>query len=73
MNTTLSPSPKKPQSKLQKLVLKNADFTFLENGKIKCILTGHEMLPTVENYQAYLRSKSYRKGQESQFSLDNYE
>ena len=34
---------KNGKNSLQKLVQKNKNFTFLQNGKIKCTLTGHEM------------------------------
>jgi len=54
---------------LQKLVKENPHFEFIENGKIKCILTMHEFLPTIENFEKYLTSKSYKKGVESQIDL----
>ena len=41
---------KNAKTSLQKLVTKNKNFSFLENGKIKCTLTGHEMEPTRENF-----------------------
>jgi hypothetical protein len=36
-------------------------------------LTSHEFLPTYENLQQYLKSKSYRRGVEAQFDLSQYE
>lgn len=51
----------------------NANFDFLANGKIRCLITKHEFLPTLENFQAYLTSKSYKSGTESQFDLTAHE
>jgi len=70
------PTPSKSEplsSKLQKLVKENDHFKFIETGKIKCILTGHEFAPTLDNYQKYLKSKSYKKGIEGQFDISEYE
>ena len=64
---------KNTKTSLQKLVTKNKNFTFLANGKIKCTLTGHEMEPTRQNFENYLKSKSYKRGVEAQFDLGPYE
>ena len=37
------------------------DAERLENGKIRCTLTGHEMAATVEVLEAYWNGKNYRK------------
>jgi hypothetical protein len=55
------------------LVEQNPDFKFIENGKIKCIITKHEFLPTLANFQKYIASKSYKKGVEGKFDISEYE
>lgn len=45
------------------------EFEQLENGKIKCKLTGHEFMPSEENVLAHISSKSYKKASEAQFDI----
>ena len=68
------PAKEKPSKEvsLQKQVRKHPHFEIMENGKIRCILTQHEFLPTLDNFNSYLKSKSYKKGLESQFDLSEY-
>lgn len=42
---------------LVKLVKRNTHFEFLSNGKIRCLLTGHELAPSVSEYNIYLEVK----------------
>ena len=65
--------PKQPKSSLQKQVLAHPHFTFIESGKIKCTLTNHEFQPTLDNFNNYLSSKSYKKGAEALFDISEYE
>ena len=64
---------KKKVPSLQKIVSKHPHFSFLNNGKIKCDLTKHEMQPSIENFNLYLKSKSYKKGVEAQYDISEYE
>ena len=44
--TTIKQTPEEPKTKkitLQQKVAKHPHFELIENGKIKCLLTGHEM------------------------------
>jgi hypothetical protein len=60
-------------NQLEQLLQQHKDkFTTLENGKIKCILTTHEFLPSEENLIAHLTSKSYKKASEAQFDITEY-
>jgi hypothetical protein len=60
-------------NQLEQLLQQHKDkFTTLENGKIKCILTTHEFLPSEENLIAHLTSKSYKKATEAQFDITDY-
>ncbi|GBG68194.1 hypothetical protein CBR_g2746 [Chara braunii] len=36
------------------------EFTLLENGRVKCTLSGHEILPDVGALEAHLQSKRYK-------------
>eukprot|EP00244_Chara_vulgaris_P013854 TRINITY_DN8282_c0_g1_i1.p1 TRINITY_DN8282_c0_g1~~TRINITY_DN8282_c0_g1_i1.p1 ORF type:complete len:374 (-),score=114.96 TRINITY_DN8282_c0_g1_i1:37-1158(-) len=36
------------------------EFTLLENGRVKCTLSGHEILPDVGALEVHLQSKSYK-------------
>ncbi|KRX05083.1 hypothetical protein PPERSA_06717 [Pseudocohnilembus persalinus] len=59
---------------LKQLVEQQKDeFEFLENGKIKCILTGHESMPDIEVFQKYLQSKSYKMAKEKQYDFEQHE
>lgn len=58
---------------LEDLIKGDRNFQLIDNGKLKCLLTGHEMIASIENYQAYLQSKSYKRGLESRFDLSEYE
>lgn len=67
MSTTKGKSKGKTD-KLVKLVKANPNFTFLENGKvhsldrqIQCTLTGHELMPTLGDFEAYQSGKAYKR------------
>lgn len=40
-------------------VKENSNFEILDNGKIKCKLTSHEIMPNLDQFEAYLKSKNY--------------
>ncbi|KAL4469557.1 hypothetical protein ABPG74_004810 [Tetrahymena malaccensis] len=54
------------------LVKSNPYFEILENGKIRCKLTNHEMNPDVSKYNEYIKSKGYQKAIEKDFDFDQY-
>ncbi|CAD8096698.1 unnamed protein product [Paramecium sonneborni] len=58
---------------LQKLVQNNKHFEFLPSGKIKCILTNHEILPTLQEFNNYLNGKSYKNAQENDIDFTQFE
>jgi hypothetical protein len=43
---------------LLKEVKKNPHFETLDNGKIHCKLTGHDLMPDLETFKKYLTVKS---------------
>lgn len=45
----------------------------MPNGKLKCVLTGHEMEATIDNYNKYMATKSYKNGLESLYDISEYE
>lgn len=58
---------------LESILKRDKNFEYTENGKLKCKLTNHEMPATIENYKAHISSKSYRRAQESQFNIEEYQ
>ncbi|EAR88431.1 surfeit locus protein (macronuclear) [Tetrahymena thermophila SB210] len=54
------------------IVKSNPYFEILENGKIRCKLTNHEMNPDVSKYNEYIKSKGYQKAIEKDFDFDQY-
>ena len=54
-------------------VKQNTHFEFMQNGKIKCVLTGHEILPTLNGFDAYVNGKSYKKAVEKNFDFTQFE
>lgn len=74
--TASNPDPEQNKTKkisLQQKVAKHPHFDLIENGKIKCNLTGHELEPKKSNFDEYLKSKSYKRALESQFDITEYE
>ncbi|EKX44393.1 hypothetical protein GUITHDRAFT_57834, partial [Guillardia theta CCMP2712] len=53
------------------------DLEMLENGKCKCKITGHEMLPKKDIVEAHISGKKYRqakaKQQADEFDWKQYE
>ncbi|CAD8167873.1 unnamed protein product [Paramecium pentaurelia] len=58
---------------LQKLVQNNKHFEFLSSGKIKCILTHHEILPTLQEFNNYLNGRSYKNALENDIDFTQFE
>lgn len=48
-------------SKLLKEVKSNPHFELLGNGKIRCILTNHDIMPDLESFHKYLEVKILKK------------
>ncbi|KAL4488016.1 hypothetical protein ABPG72_009354 [Tetrahymena utriculariae] len=59
-------------TEILELVKSNPYFEILENGKIRCKLTNHEMNPDVAKYNEYIKSKGYQKAIEKDFDFDQY-
>ena len=45
---------------MDEFVASHADAEVMENGKIRCTLTGHEVPPQLQTVQAYWTGKKYR-------------
>jgi len=64
----------KKTNDLDKLLEQHKEkFETLQNGKIKCVVTGHEFLPSEQNLVAHLNSKAYKKATEALFDISEYE
>lgn len=40
--------------------------------QIKCLVTGHEMMPTVEEFNSHLQGKAYKRAVEGDIQLGQY-
>ena len=49
-----------PIAAMDEFVASHADAEVMENGKIRCTLTGHEVPPQLQTVQAYWTGKKYR-------------
>jgi hypothetical protein len=49
---------------LEKILKLNTNLKQLENNRVQCTLTGHEMPMKVDIIEQYLQSKKYRKASE---------
>ena len=45
---------------MDEFVASHSDAEVMENGKIRCTLTGHEVTPQLATVQAYWTGKKYR-------------
>ncbi|CAD8128330.1 unnamed protein product [Paramecium sonneborni] len=72
-NAKVNDSNLNKNKELQKLVQNNKHFEFLPSGKIKCILTHHEILPTLQEFNNYLNGKSYKNAQENDIDFTQFE
>ena len=45
---------------MDEFVASHSDAEVMENGKIRCTLTGHEVAPQLATVQAYWMGKKYR-------------
>ncbi|CAD8171858.1 unnamed protein product [Paramecium octaurelia] len=72
-NIKVNDSNSNKNKELQKLVQNNKNFEFLSSGKIKCLLTHHEILPTLQEFNNYLNGKSYKNALESDIDFTQFE
>lgn len=54
-------------------VRKNDNFEVLQNGKIHCKLTGHDILPKLDEFRKYLSGKSYKMALEKAFDFKQFQ
>jgi hypothetical protein len=52
-------------------VKKNDNFVVLQNGKIHCKLTKHDILPKLDEFRKYLSGKSYKMALEKVFDISH--
>ncbi|CAK76189.1 unnamed protein product (macronuclear) [Paramecium tetraurelia] len=72
-NNKANDSNSNKNKELQKLVQNNKHFEFLSSGKIKCILTHHEILPTLQEFTNYLNGRSYKNALENEIEFTQFE
>ncbi|CAD8091648.1 unnamed protein product [Paramecium primaurelia] len=72
-NNKVNDSNSNKNKELQKLVQNNKHFEFLSSGKIKCILTHHEILPTLQEFNNYLNGRSYKNALENDIEFTQFE
>ncbi|CAK87776.1 unnamed protein product (macronuclear) [Paramecium tetraurelia] len=72
-NIKVNDSNSNKNKELQKLVQNNKHFEFLSSGKIKCLLTHHEILPTLQEFNNYLNGKSYKNAVENDIDFTQFE
>ena len=56
-----SKSGKKEKNPLKKLIAKHESLSLLDNGKVLCTLTNHELIATKDAVEAHLQSKAFKK------------